>query len=167
MNDMSTAQHASASRPVAVIMERTALVNRWTTERWEVKGVVDDSSRAGTSARTIFESDSLRHVLFPGHWIRLQRHEAEGYYLNITSPQPKVFVLWRMGESGPRPALLTVSYNEGTRWADSGESVDGVPLPSEWLPWIAEFVAQHYEPEPPGHKRYATNKDHGRMGRVE
>ncbi len=167
MNGMSTTQPLPDACPVAVIMERAALTNRWATERWEVKGVVYDSSPAGATARTIFESDSLRHVLFPGYRLTLVRHEAEGYYLNITSRQPKVFVLWRMHENGPRPELLTASYNEGTRWADSGESVDGVSLPPEWLPWIAQFVAEHYRPEPPGRKHYATSKDRGRMGRVE
>jgi uncharacterized protein DUF3305 len=167
MNHMTETQAKATSYPVAVIMERAALSNRWVAERWETKGVVHDTAPAGAPARTIFQSDSVQHVLFPGYRVKLQRHEAEGYYLNITSPQPKVFVLWRMRDDGPRPELLTVSYNEGTRWADSGESVDGVPLPVGLLRWIADFVAEHYQPEPPQRKRYATNKDRGRMGRVE
>jgi len=148
-------------------MERVALANRWVNERWEAKGVVYDTAPAGAAPRTLIESDSLRQVLFPGYHLKLQKHEAEGYYLNITSPHPKIFVLWRMREAEPRPELLTVSYNEGTRWADSGETVDGVPLPVECLPWIADFVMEHYHPEPPQRKRYASNKDKGRMGRTE
>ena len=79
----------------------------------------------------------------------------------------KVFVLWRMHDDVARPEFITVSYNEGTRWADSGDNVDGVALPVELLPWIAEFVEQHYRPEPQKKKRYASNKDRGRMGRPE
>lgn len=165
---MSTAENHSPRVPVAVIMERIALENRWISERWEAKGVVRDDAPVGTPSRVIVETPERRQVLFPGSEIKLQRHEAEGYYLNITSPQPKVFVLWRMKEDGtPRPEMLTVSYNEGTRWADSGEQVDGVALPPELLGWIAEFVETHYEPEPPKRKRYATNRDRGRMGRIE
>ncbi|MNC93771.1 hypothetical protein D3C83_104780 [compost metagenome] len=63
-----------------------------------------------------------------------------------------------------RPDLLTVSYHEGARWMDSDENVDGVALPPELLPWIVEFLEQHYHPEPPQPKRYASNKDKGRMG---
>jgi hypothetical protein len=33
------------------------------------------------------------------------------------------------------------------------------------LPWIADFVDAHYRPEPQKAKRYASNKDKGRMGR--
>jgi hypothetical protein len=62
---------------------------------------------------------------------------------------------------------MTVSYGEGTRWADRGEQVDGVPIPSDLLQWMAEFVQLHYRPEPQKKKRYASNKDRGRMGHVE
>lgn len=157
---------ATARVAVAVIMERTVLDNPWVTEKWETHGIVREDA-PGPAPRVLIERDKLRQVLFPGYEIVLQRHEAEGYFLNITSPQPKVFVLWRMQDDGqPRPELLTVSYNEGTRWADSGEQVDGVALPGELLPWMARYVNQHYEPEAPQRKRYATNRDKGRMGRT-
>jgi len=35
------------------------------------------------------------------------------------------------------------------------------------LPWIREFAERHYKPEPKKPKRYASNKDKGRMGRIE
>jgi hypothetical protein len=164
---MSIPQPGATRQAVAVIMERKTLQNRWISEKWEAKGVVSDNGSSGTAARLIVESAGLQQYLHAGREIRLQRHEAQGYYLNITSPQPKVFVLWRMRDSEARPELLTVSYEEGARWLDSGEQVDGVALPAEWLPWIADFVSRHYEPEEPKRKRYASNRDHGRMGRVE
>jgi hypothetical protein len=114
----------------------------------------------------IVENEKLTHVLFPGYRLHLARDEAEGYFMNLTSPAPKVFVLWRPVDGVARPERLTVSYTEGTRWADSGEQVDGVPIPAELVPWIAEFVEAHYRPEPPKKKRYASNKDKGRMGHV-
>ncbi len=145
---------------VAVVMERVALDNRWVREKWEAKGVVCDASPRGTPYRVIVRDEKLTQLLFPGHGIRLQRDEAEGYYLNITSPTPKVFVLWRMHDEIARPEMLTVSYHEGARWMDSDEHVDGVALPAELLPWIGEFVEQHYKPEPRKAK-YASSKDKG------
>ncbi len=120
---------SATSCPVAVIMERVALANRWITEKWEAKGVVRDMAPREARSRSSSREEKLTQVLFPGHVIRLQRDEAEGYYLNITSPQPKVFVLWRLHDEVARPEFISVSYNEGTRWADSGENVDGVPAP--------------------------------------
>jgi len=98
-------------------------------------------------------------VAFPGLQLKLVRDEAEGYYLNLTSPEPKLFVLWRLYVEEARPEFVTVSYNEGTRWADSGENVDGVPLPTELRAWMGEFVEHNYRPEPRRKVRYASNKD--------
>ncbi len=33
---------------------------------------------------------------------------------------------------------------------DGGARVDGVPMPAEWIPWLAEYVERHYKPEPKG-----------------
>ena len=126
-----------------------------------------DVDRDGTAPRVIVQSAGLTQVLYPGHHLTLKRDEAEGYYLNLTSPEPKVFVLWRLVDEMPRPERITASYGEGTRWADSGEQVDGVPLPVELVPWLGEFIKAHYRPDPRKAKRYASNKDKGRMGRIE
>lgn len=159
MADTTTLSNCPYS--VAVIMERARLNNRWATEKWEAKGVVLDAQQQDGLERVIVDEESLTQVLFPSLKLRLERAEAEGYYLNITSPQPKVFVLWRMRDAVARPELLTVSYNEGTRWADSGENVDGVALPAELIAWIAGYVAEHYRPEPRKKPRYASSKDKG------
>jgi hypothetical protein len=152
------------SYPIAVIMERRVIANRWASEQWAAIGVVRHTS--GGEPRVIVETESLTQMLFPGHRLTLMRDEAEGYYLNLTSPEPKVFVLWRPVDGVARPERMTVSYGEGTRWADSGEQVDGVPVPPDLLPWMAEFVELNYRPEPPKKKRYASNKDRGRMGHL-
>lgn len=167
MSAMNEAAVGNDSKVLAVIMERTTLDNRWASEKWEAKGVVPDMSPAGTPPNTIVQRDGLTQILYRGFRVRLKRDEAEGYYLNITSPEPKVFILWRLVDDVACPHMLTVSYGEGTRWADSGEQVDGVALPHELLPWMAEFVETHYRPEPRKAKRYASNKDKGRMGRLE
>ena len=65
----------------------------------------------------------------PDSAIELHRSESEGYFLNITAPEPKIFVMWRMIDSedqaadgpGARPQLVTVSYNEAARLLDGGE----------------------------------------------
>lgn len=156
---------AQSFRSVAVIMERVKLANRWVQEQWGARAVLCDDAGAGTPHRVLVQHDDLLQILFPGQRIALRQDEAEGYYMNVTSPQPHVFVLWRMQGDIARPELLTVSYHEGARWMDSDEHVDGVPLPAELLPWISEFVERNYRPEQPKAKRYASNKDRGRMGR--
>jgi hypothetical protein len=157
----------AATYPIAVVMERAKLASPWQPYRWEARGVVRDIFPAGTRERVMLQDEQSLQVLFPGLELKLMLDEAEGYYLNLTSPQPKVFVLWRLTDEIARPLFATVSYHEGARWMDSSENVDGVPMPVELLPWIGEFVERHYRPEPEKKKRYASNKDRGRMGRIE
>jgi hypothetical protein len=158
---------ATLSYPVAVIMERIALDNPWLAWKWEAKGVVRDIFPAGSARRVIVQDERQLQVLYPGLELTLVRDEAEGYYLNVTAPEPKVFVLWRADGDEARPQFVTVSYHEGARWMDSGENVDAVALPPELLAWVGEFVEQNYRPEPREKPRYASNKDKGRMGRLE
>jgi hypothetical protein len=147
----------------AVVMQRTTLESRWADEKWEAKAVIPDLT-PDAAPRVVIDTPQITQVLFSGLVLKLKRDEAEGYYMNLTSHQPKVFVLWRMGETMAEPQMLTVSYNEGARWLDNEENVDGVPLPVELMNWIAAFSDRHYQPEPRKKVKYATNKDKGRMG---
>ena len=145
----------------AVIMERRSGSDRWATERWEAKGVVPDAPAADKAPRTIYSDERSEQILFPGLALRLEPREAEGYYVNITSTQPKVFVMWRMDGEIARPVYITASYLEGVGWVDSGENVDSVALPEELLPHLAQLVTEHYRPEPKREPRYASSKDKG------
>jgi hypothetical protein len=140
------------SRHIAVVMERITLDNHWQPYKWQVAGVLPGMG-SGEPARTLGRrADSLQR-LYPDLEVMLHRDEAEGYYLNLTSPEPRLFVLWRLheeradAENEAEPLLLTLSYNEAARWMDAQEKVDGVPLPGDLIPWLGEFVEQHYRPE--------------------
>ena len=145
----------------AVIMERRTGDDRWATERWEAKGIVLDPPGTDKAQRVIYADERSEQILFPGLALRLAPQEAEGYYVNITSTQPKVFVIWRMDGAVARPEYITASYLEGVAWVDSGENVDSVELPEALLPPIAALVAAHYRPEPKKEPRYASSKDKG------
>ncbi|MCC7484899.1 MAG: DUF3305 domain-containing protein [Burkholderiales bacterium] len=157
----SSTPNPAAPYAIAVIMERVKAGNRWVSERWEAKGVVQDASPPGSGERVIFRDARSMQMLFPGFKLRLHRDESEGYIYNITSPQPKVFILWRMDGELARPESLTVSYHEGARWMDAEETVGGVALPPDLIPWIAAFAEAHYRPEEPKKKRYASSRDRG------
>lgn len=139
--------------PVAVIMQRTPLANRWASERWEAVAV--EAAAESTAACTL-QSDGPEGTRWRcgGHTIELHPSESEGYYLNNSAREPKVFVLWRMAEAEDeaeprgRPLIVTVSYGEAARFLDAGEQVDAVPMPAAILAALDAFVAAHYRPEP-------------------
>ncbi|HSD61525.1 MAG TPA: DUF3305 domain-containing protein [Burkholderiales bacterium] len=138
---------SAESLAIAVVMQRMALENRWVSEQWEALGVVSDAFEPG-EPRVIYEDGQRRQVLYTGLRLELFRDEAESYHLNLTSPEPRVFVLCRADDGPPRPALVTVGYAEAARWMDGGETVDGVPMPPEIYAWVGAFVEQHYRPQP-------------------
>ena len=139
--------------PVAVIMQRIPLASRWADERWEALAVepCDDPLPAQTLLSDAADGKRWRCT---GHAIELHPTEAEGYYLNVSTREPKVFVLWRMAEPGDdvepraRPMIVTVSYGEAARFLDAGEQVDAVRMPAAILAALESFVAAHYRPEP-------------------
>jgi hypothetical protein len=138
--------------PVSVILERTPIVNRWVAERWEPVAVELAGEGEVRSAPSRVAADSDARWRCGGYVVEFHRSEAEGYFLNTTSPEPKVFVMWRPVEGGAippiRPEVVTVSYNEAARLMDGGERVDAVPMLPEILASMTEFVAANYKPEP-------------------
>src|SRR5256885_15628097 len=130
---------------IAVVMQRTQLDNRWQSEKWEPIGVLTDSSEPGSAARVLRQDSVSTQWLHPGFKLELFHDESEGYYLNLYSPQPYVFVNW-LEESGKGvPQSVTVSYNEAARQMDGGARVDGVPMPAEWISWLAGDVEKRSE----------------------
>jgi hypothetical protein len=134
------------SFPIAVVMQRRPAKSQWADVVWEPFGVVPS---AVSERRLLVDQSGVRQWLHGGLSIELRRDEAEGYYLNLTAPDPRVFVLWRMeGEDG-LPVLVTVSSEEASRWMDGGHSIDGVKMPAEIFAWVGEWVEKNYKPKPP------------------
>ncbi len=103
-------------------------------------------------------AEAAAHWLFPHFPVTLYRDDAEGYFLNLNSPQPCFWVMWRLPEGGaddalPEPQVVTLSYHDAGRWLDAQERVDQMPAPPEVVAWLAEFVNAHYQPEPKRRKR--------------
>jgi hypothetical protein len=135
--------------PVAVIIEKTLLDNRWVSEKWEAIGVVPAfETPADVPTRQIFADARRTRFLVGRYDLELFRDEVENYHLNLTSPEPRVFVQWRLEDDFAQPREVTLSYGEAARWLDSGEQCDGVPMPPEIAEWLGEFVNAHYKPAP-------------------
>jgi hypothetical protein len=144
--------------PVDVVMECVRLKNRWASEQWQPATVVavgppsDAPPPAPGKPQLLHDSPEGAQWRFPQQSVELHRSEAEGYYLNITAPQPRAFVMWRFfddGEMPPaRPVVVTLSYNQAARMMDGGEQVDSVALSLPLHAMLAPFVNEHYTPEP-------------------
>jgi hypothetical protein len=133
------------SQSVAVVMQRRVSQSKWVDHVWEPWGVLQGHEGA---PRMLVDRPEVKQWLHPGFKLVLHKDELEGYYLNVSASEPRVFVLWRMeGENG-LPLDVTVSSEEGGRWLDGGHSVDAVAMPPEIFAWVGEYVENNYRPEP-------------------
>ena len=132
--------------PVGVVMQRRAVQNRWIDCVWEPWSVLPGHESG--DVRSLVEDGTVAQWLHPGFTLQLHRDEAEGYYLNVSSPAPSVFILWRMEDERALPVDVTVSAEEAGRWLDGGHSVDRVAMPPEIFAWVGDYVERKYRPEP-------------------
>ncbi len=133
--------------PLAVVMQWRRLNNRWVDGAWEAWSVLP-GERPDAAPSVLVEGHDLVQWLYPGFHLVLHRDEIAGYHFNVTAQNPRVFVLWREdGELGV-PVEVTVSFDEASRWADGGASVDGVAMPAGIFAWIGGYVEENYRPEP-------------------
>jgi hypothetical protein len=147
------------SMRVAVVMEREAAPNRWEDWRHTLAEVLPDDGGFGDAPRVLRDDGRVRRTLHPGFEVALYRDEGEGYWLNLSTPAPVWFVLWRTDDTDPsqaRPEIVTLSYNEAGRWLDAQERVDNVPLQAGPRAWLQAFTDAHYRPEPKQRKRPAS-----------
>jgi hypothetical protein len=145
---------------VAVVMRRERIDNRWQPWRWSLGDVVPDEPGFGSGPRLLFKGDDEERWLHPGFKVELFRDDAEGYYLNVSTPAPCWFVLWRMEEEAciadepmPIPTMVSLSYHDAGRWLDAQETVEQVPVPLHVAEWLRAFVEEHYVVEPKRRKR--------------
>jgi hypothetical protein len=135
------------ARTLAVVMQRRNARSRWAGVIWEPVSVHESGEPRG-AARLLVRQDDIEQWLHSGFELAIHRDEIEGYYMNVSSGSPRVFVLWRLDEDTAVPLHVTASYDEGGRWLDGGHSVDSVAMPDAIFAWVGEYVEKNYRPEP-------------------
>ena len=145
------------SLAVAVVMQRIPLANRWQPFQWKPVDLSADDLLAGVACRCLRNDESDMRWLFGGFEIKLYADEAEGYFLNIASPTPCWFIMWRLetvdNQEIAVPKQVTLSYNEAARLMDGGEQVDTLPAAPAIIEHLTAFVQEHYRPEPKKKRR--------------
>ena len=148
---------------VAVVMRKEQIsgpLSRWQSQRWVLAEVLLQEASFGQEPRLLIRNSQEERWLHPAYRVELFRDDAEGYYLNATTPAPCWFVLWRMEEEASladepmaRPVAVSLSYHDAGRWLDAQETVEQVPAPADVIEWMRSFVSEYYLPEPKRRKR--------------
>jgi hypothetical protein len=152
----------------------TGPMSRWQAWRWVLGDVLlhaDPDEAAALAPDEQHEPQAVApldaaahpgasHWLFPRFRVELFRDDSEGYFLNLNSPTPCFWVVWRSdegrlieGEPLAVPQTVTLSYHDAGRWLDAQERVEQVSAPPEVVDWLRGFVDATYQPEPKRRKR--------------
>ena len=144
-------------RHFCVIMERKALASRWVDHRWEAIAVLPTESHSGNDEpQRLLQDSQTEQWLYPPLPLSLHADEVDDYRLNLSAPEPRLFVVTREEDGRQVPIMISVSYGMAARMLDAGETVDGIPLPEELWSWAAKFSEENFRPpEPKKEKRYA------------
>ncbi len=135
----------------SVNFRKRPVCSRWVDFEWDTASVsVGDHrsiERVGPFDWMVGDEAQWR---YDGERIELHPSEGEGYWLNLNSPLPCIFVMWRLeeGDEVPRPVVVTVSYNEAGRMLDAGDHVDNVPMPDDLKAALLAYTNAYYKPEP-------------------
>jgi hypothetical protein len=133
-------------------MQRRMLQHRWAEDSWAAIAVMKDDGKV-PRVQPLGKDAERESYLVTGLKLELFPDDHESYHENWQAPSPKVFVAWRMDEGRAMPQRASVSYIDGTRMFDSGESADGVMMPPDIHAWLGKYLSEHYTPPEPGGER--------------
>lgn len=148
---------------VAVVMRReriTGPMSRWQTWRWVLAEVIAQEAGFGDQPRCLFKGENEERWLHPGFKVELFTDDAEGYYLNASTPAPCWFVMWRMEDQASldpapiaMPQVVSLSYHDAGRLLDAQETVEQLAAPADVIEWLQAFINEHHVVEVKRRKR--------------
>ncbi len=150
-NTLAEPAAITPSWSASVAFRKRPVTSRWADFEWDTASISVSADLLVAKAGPVeFAVNNEPQWRWDGERIELHRSEGEGYWLNLNSPQPCVFVMWRLeeGDAVPRPVVVTVSYNEAGRMLDAGDHVDNVPMPDSLRAVLMGYTDAHYKPEP-------------------
>jgi hypothetical protein len=160
---------ADAVMPISVVVERRESTNPWGGGLWRPFGVLPPDA-AADAGKLLAEGEGWAQYQGGRLDIELFKRETEGYLTNLSQERPKVFVVLRRNEDEDglefEPFMATVCPDEAMNYSEgNNDVVEGVPMPSDIIVWLREFVAAHHV-ETPFVKRKKRRKDNngGRHG---
>jgi hypothetical protein len=128
---------------VGVIVERTKGMNQWTDFLWRPIDVLPGAPQ--TPAWTQLSGDEARAQFYAGAaTIELYRTETPNYRENLTSGEPKLWVVLRPSSGEPPLELMMVTADpaEGEAMTEAGNDiVQPVAMPETVRAAIEAFIA--------------------------
>ena len=131
---------------------------KWAIPEWQIAAVsigAPDDIKSPSAAK--IEKDIV-YFSYSALSLQLFKDGSEGYWYNLLSDQPYLFVICE-GEQGDQeitPIYVTVNQDEATGHLESDDIVLSTPMPAEMRELLERYVVDHYQPQ---QKRKRKRKD--------
>jgi hypothetical protein len=139
------------SIPVAVVLDRELdQGSRWGYPTWRVHEVVAGEGIAQLGGKSVIGANAgTRRTVHTGFTLDLFKDGSEGYWYNLLSEEPYLFVVCEGEYSAMeiRPMHVTANQDEANGHLESDDIVLPVPMPAEITALLERYVISHYRPE--------------------
>jgi len=138
---------------MSVVLQRQSnMINGWESVQWEIAAVLSDPDgpKRLEDPITIRQTHSVSQYLWKGLQMTLYVDACEGYWYNLMSEKPYVFVVCEQDvddDEPPIPILITASQDEAGAHLETDALVLSAPLPTDVLDGVERFVVNHYVPQ--------------------
>lgn len=137
--------------PVSVVLERTIdKTKKWVLPHWKGFAVVCGENINQVSDNVTIHDDGVNtRFLWSGLVVHLYKDGSEGYWYNLLSETPYLFIICE-GEQGDKqvePAFVTANQDEATGYMEADRLVLSVPMPDEICRILERYVITHYIPQ--------------------
>lgn len=137
--------------PVSVVLQRAIdTTKKWVLPHWTAFAVVAGENLRKNHQRVLIHEDDLNtRFLWGGLVVHLYKDGSEGYWYNLLSDEPYLFVVCEgeQGEQEVEPAFVTANQDEASGYMESDRLVLSVPMPVDIRNILERYVVSHYVPE--------------------
>ena len=123
---------------------------KWSYPGWQVFAVITGEHLESQNQNMMIHDDGeITRFYWGGMSVNLYKDGCEGYWYNLLSEKPCLFVVCD-GEEGDEeiePVFITANQDEANANMESDDLVLSVPMPVDIRERIERYVTSHYRPE--------------------
>lgn len=136
--------------PVAVILERNIDASKkWAFPSWHVFSI-DTGKDVNASEQRVTEHEggAVKRYYWGGLKLNLFKDGSEGYWYNLLSQTPYLFVICdgEVGDMDVKPRYVTANQDEANGHLESDDMVLSIAMPASIRQLLEEYVIAHYRP---------------------
>ncbi len=150
-----------ARKPMNVLMQHDE-------QGWKVLGILPASEPTSNQRhRELVRDDGVTQIYrWEGLMLRLLPDCCDDYWFNLTSDQPRLYVICQRDQDGsPMPVRITADQDDAVAAEEVDELFYQAEMPVPIVFWIRDYVATHWTPGPRKQKIKGKEGDKYRQGK--